>query len=109
MKLVRSVRGDVDGVASLDDGFLSTKGGLHLSLKKDESLLEVMAMRPRATAGRNMHVDDAKASVGLVAGHGDGIGISHDADVRKTLIGIGLSKGEVALRVIGRNRRGRLP
>src|ERR1017187_9347028 len=105
MELVRSVRRDVDGVASLDDGFLSTKGGLHLSLKKDESLLEVVAMRRRATAGRNVHVDDAKASVGLVAGHRDGIGISHDADVRKTPIRIGLSNGEVALRVVGRNGR----
>src|ERR1700685_294619 len=105
MKLVRSVRGDVDGVASLDDGFLSTKGGLHLSLKKDESLLEVVAMWRRATAGRNAHVDDAKASVGLVAGHGDGIGISHNADVRKTLIRIGLSNGEGALRVVGRKGR----
>src|ERR1700689_5307925 len=105
MKLVRSVRGDVDGVASLDDGFLSTKGGLHLSLKKDESLLEVVAMGRRATAGRNVHVNDAKASVGLVAGHGDGVGVSYDADVRKTLIRIGLSNGEGALRVVGRKGR----
>src|ERR1017187_6399243 len=105
MELVRSVRRDVDGVASLDDGFLSTKGGLHLSLKKDESLLEVVAMRRRATARRNVHIDDAKASVGLVAGHRDGIGVSHDADVRKTLIRIGLSNGEAALRVIGRKGR----
>src|ERR1017187_5832044 len=59
----------------------------------------------RATAGRNVHVNDAKASVGLVAGHGDGIGISHDADVRKSLIRIGLSNGEVALRIVGRNGR----
>src|ERR1700678_1373921 len=72
------------------------------SLKKDESLLEVVAMGRRATAGRNVHVNDAKASVGLVAGHGDGIGISHDADVRKSLIRIGLSNGEGALRVVGR-------
>jgi hypothetical protein len=105
MELVRSVGGDVDGVASLDDGFLSTKGGLDLSLKKDESLLEVVAMRARATTRGNVHVDDAKASVGLVAGHRDGIGISHDAYVRKTLIRIGLSNGEVALRVVGRKGR----
>src|ERR1035438_10300837 len=105
MELVRSVRRDVDGVASLDDGFLSTKGGLHLSLKKDESLLEVVAMRRRATAGRNVHVNDAKASVGLVAGDGDGIGISHDADVRKSLIRIGLRNGEGAFRVVGRKGR----
>ena len=91
MELVRSVGGDVDGVASLDDGFLSTKGGFHLSVKKDESFLEVVAMRRRATARRNVHVDDAEASIGLVAGHGDCIGVSHDADVRKTLIRIGLS------------------
>src|SRR6204780_457369 len=105
MELMRSVRGDVDGVAALDDGFLSTKGRLQLSLKKDESLLEVVAMRRRATAGRNVHVDDAKATVGLVAGHRDGIGISHDADVRKTLIHIGPSNGEGALRVVGRKGR----
>src|SRR6202167_3838488 len=105
MKLVRSVRGNVDGVASLDDGFLSTKSGLDLSLKKDESLLEVVAMWRGSTAGGNVHVDDAKASVGLVAGHRDGIGISHDADVRKTLIRIGLSNGEGALRVVGRKGR----
>jgi hypothetical protein len=72
MELVRSVRTNVNAVAGLDDGFLSAKGDFHLSLKQDERLLEVVAMRPRTTAGRNVHVDDAKAPVGLVTRHRDG-------------------------------------
>src|ERR1039458_504538 len=106
MELVRRVRRDVDGIASLDDVFLSTKGSFHLSLKQYESLLEVVAMRPWATARRNVHVDNAKASVGLVAGDRDGIGISHNPDVRKTLILFGLGYCEIALGVVGRQGRG---
>src|ERR1700677_1274783 len=96
MELVRSVRRNIDCVASLDQRLFPAKCSLHLPFKKDKSLLEVMAMRPRAAAGRNVHVDNAKASVGLVAGHRDGIGISHYADVRKTLIRIGLGNREVS-------------
>src|ERR1700688_3406715 len=105
MELVRSVRRDIDSVAGLDGRFLSTKSSLHFSLKQDERFLEVMAMRPGATAGRNVHVNDAKASVSLLAGHRDGIGISHDADMRKTLIFFRLGNGEVALGVVGRKGR----
>ena len=101
MELVRSVRRDVDRVASLDNQFLSPKCGLHLALKQDECFLEVMAMRPRATAWQNVHVDHAKASVGLLAGNRDGVGIAHDANVRQTLIYLGLGNGEVALGVVG--------
>src|ERR1035438_1353631 len=100
MELVRSVRRDVDCVASLNNGLFPPKGSLHLSLKQDESLFKVVTMRSRAAARRNVHVDNAKASVGLIAGDRDGIGISHDANMRKALIRIGLGNGEVALEVV---------
>jgi len=63
---------------------------------------EVMPVRGRATAGRNVHVDDAEASGSLLAGHGNGVGIADQPDVRQVFE---LSKGEAAFRIVRRNCR----
>jgi hypothetical protein len=71
-----SVGGDVQGFAGAEGRLLATEGGFHLALKQDEGLLEVMPVRWRTAAGRDVHVDDAEASGSLLAGHGDGICIA---------------------------------
>ena len=54
----------------------------------------------RPTAGRDVHVDNAEASGGLLAGHSNGIGIANQPDVGEVFE---LSKGEAAFGIVRRN------
>jgi hypothetical protein len=49
-----------------------------------------MAVRGRTATGRDVHVDVAEASGSLLAGHGDGVSIAYQSDVREV---VGLSNG----------------
>src|ERR1700722_2910508 len=102
VKLMRSVGRNVQGFAGADDRILATEGGFHLAFENDKGLLEVMPVRWRTTAGRNVHVDDAEASGSLLAGHGNGVGIADQPDVRQVFE---LSKGEAAFGIVRRNCR----
>ena len=90
MKLMRSVGRDVQRFSGAEGRLRPTESGFHLAFEEDKGLLEVMAVRWRAPAGRDMHVDDAEASGSLLACNGDGVGISDQPDVREV---VGLSKG----------------
>src|ERR1700722_990986 len=57
VKSVWRVDRDVDRVACAHNRLLSSKRGFHFTFEKNESLLEVMTMRGRAAAGRNVHID----------------------------------------------------
>ena len=70
--------------------FFAPEGGFHLAFEEDEGILEVMPVPRRTTARRDVHVDDAKTFSSLLAGHGDGVGISYQSDVREV---VGLSDG----------------
>jgi hypothetical protein len=59
-----------------------------------------MAMRGRAATGRDVHIDYAETSSGLVARYGDGVGIADQTDVRKV---VGLRQREIAFGVVGRD------
>ena len=56
-----------------------------------------MPMGRGTATWRDVHVNDAKASIGLFPCHGDGVGIADHADVRKV---IGLRQREIAFRVV---------
>ena len=58
-----------------------------------------MPVRWRTAAGRDVHVDDAEASGSLLAGHGNGVGIADQPDVRQVFE---LSKGEAAFGIVWR-------
>ena len=73
---------------SVDGRLLATEGGFHLAFEQDKSFLEVVPVWWRTAAGRDMHVDDAEAPGSLLAGHGDGVGISDQSDVRE-VVGLG--------------------
>ena len=74
---------NIEGLACSHNRFPAAERGLHLTFQKDKGLLEVMPMGRRASTGRNMHIDDAKSSVGLLSSNGDGVGIADHTDVRK--------------------------
>ena len=97
VKLMRSVGRDVNRFAGMEGRLRAAESGFHLAFEEDKGFLEVVAMRGRTAAGRDMHVDDAEASGRLLACNSDGVGISDQPDVRKV---VGLSKGKAAFGII---------
>ena len=104
LELMRRVRWDVDGVAGSRHIFRSTERHFDFALKDGEGLFEVMTMRRRAAAGRDMHIDKTEAPRGVLAGEEDGIGIANYAEVGQVLVGVGLCAGESTAEVVRRNR-----
>ena len=90
VKLMRSVGRDVQGLTVAEGRLRAAESGFHLAFEEDKGFLEVMAVRWRTAAGRDVHVDDAEASGSLLACNGDGVGISDQPDVREV---VGLSNG----------------
>ena len=58
-----------------------------------------MPMRWRAATWRDVHIDDAESSAGLLARHRDGVGIPDQTDVREF---VGLRQRETAFEVVRR-------
>ena len=65
MKLMRSVGRNVNCIAGARSSRLSSKSGLQFALEQNKSLLEIMAMRRRAAARRNVHVNEAKLTCSI--------------------------------------------
>ena len=105
MKHVRSIGRDVDCLAGMDDGFLSAKCCFDLSIQHDECFFKVMAMRPRTTAGRDMHINHAEPAFGVVSIDGDGVGIANETDVRQLSFAIGIRGSQGAFEIVGRKGR----
>src|SRR5579859_275533 len=84
---------------------LAAKGDREFAFEDAERFFEVVAMRRRPAARRDVHVDSTEAATRVAAGHKKSVGISDNADVREVLVCVGLREGELALKVIGRNRR----
>jgi len=85
----------------VDDGFLSAKCCFDLSIQHDECFFKVMAMRPRAAAGRDMHIDHAEPAFCVVSINGDGVGISDETDVEQFSFMIGFAEVRLRLRSSG--------
>jgi hypothetical protein len=83
----------------------AAKGGFNFTFEDGKRFLEVVAMRRRPAAWRNMHVDEAKTTVGVVASKQSGVSVSHDSDVRKTPVFVRARNREIALEIIRRDRR----
>ncbi len=80
-ELVRGVGGDVDGFAGLDGGLCAAEGRFDFADEDGEGFFEVVAVWGRASAGRDVHVDEAVFSGGVFGGEEDGVGVSDEADV----------------------------
>jgi len=104
MKLMRRIRRNVDCIAGAHDRFRSTEGSFQLTFEQDKGLFEIVAMGRRPAAGRNMHIDETKAFGCIIAGHKQGVGISHDADVREAPIFVRLGKRQNPGEIVERNR-----
>lgn len=78
-----------------DDGF-PAEPHPDLSVKDGEHLLEVVAVRRRPAALRNVHVDEGVFAFRVAAGHEDRVGVADKPDVREALILVGPRDGEPA-------------
>ncbi len=97
---MRSVGRDVNSCRGSDDLLDAAKGGLDLSLEHGEGFLEVMPMRGRTSAWRDLHIDEAEAPRGVFAVDQDRICISNDPDVRMLVI-IGTGEYHGAVQIVG--------
>jgi len=65
-------------------------------------------MRRRAAARRDVHVDQAIATIRVFTRNQNGIGVTYDTDVWKALVFVGVRKCEIAQEIVRRERRGGL-
>src|SRR5947209_5196053 len=97
VKLMRSVGGNVQSVSGTYDRLLATECCLHLTLEQDRGLLEVVSMGWRPATWRDVHIDDTKLSIGILARHGDGVGITDQPNVREVA---GLRDRQIAFSIV---------
>ena len=105
MKLVGRVCRDVDGFARAYGGFSASEGSFNLAFEQDECLFEVVAVRRRATLGRNVHVDEAETASGVFAREEDRICVPDQANVRQGFVLVWARDGEGSAEIVGRDRR----
>ena len=103
---VRRVGGHVDGLPGPGDDGLPPERHPHLPVQDGEHLLEVVPVRRRPAAGRDVHVDEGVLAGGVLAGHQDRVGVADQPDVRQALVVVRPRDGELAGQVVGRDRSG---
>jgi hypothetical protein len=57
---------------------------------------EIVAMRRRPAARRDMHVNEAITTVSVVASEQNGVGVPHDSDVGKARVFVRVRNREIA-------------
>ena len=104
MKLMRSVRRNMDCLTTADRALLASKRGFHFAFKKDECFLKIMAMRRRPAAGWNMHVNQAISAVSVGPGKKNRVGVSYDSKMRH-IVTVWISNDKIPLRIVRWNYR----
>jgi hypothetical protein len=61
---------------------------VELAFQQRESLLEIVAVRRRPSAGRNVHVDQTKPASRFLAAEQNRVGIPYDSNVGDFLLGV---------------------
>ena len=82
VKVVGRVGGNVYGFTGAHDRLLTAEGSFDLAFKNRKRFFEVVAVRTWASARRDQHIDQAIATIGVVARQQDRIGVSDQAEVR---------------------------
>ena len=104
-EVVWCVGRDVDRGPGLHGVPFAAEGELDLAFEDGEHLLEVVPVRRRAAAGRDVHVDQAVATSGVVAREQDRVGVSDEPDVGQALVGVGPRDRQAPFGIVGRDRR----
>src|SRR5215469_12139413 len=99
------VGGHVDRGTGRGSTRRTTEGEFKVSLGNYESLLEVVAVRRRATPGRDIHVYKREVTGGIVTSKEHCVGVAHNRDVGQTWV-VRLGHRQLAPEIIGRYRCG---
>ena len=95
---------DVDGFTLSHDFFFAPKAEFDLALENRERFLEIVAMRRRTAARRDVHVDQAITAICVFARNQNRIGVTHDSDVGKVLVFVRARKRKIASKIVRWNR-----
>jgi hypothetical protein len=95
---------NIDGFAGSGDEILITEAQLDFAFEDGEHLLEIVTVRRGPAAGWDVHVDECVLAGCVVTGHQDRVGVSDNAEMRKIVVLVRSSDGEVSLKVVGRYR-----
>jgi hypothetical protein len=99
---VRRVGGNIDDLPRPDRLFVAAKRDFDLASQNRERLLEIMPMRRRTTAWRNVHVDQAITPRRIFPRYQNRVRIACHANVRKARV-VRIRKRESARLVVCRN------
>lgn len=103
--MVRCIGRDVGGFSCAQDRFSATEGDLYLAHQNGKHFLEIVAMRRRAAAWGNQHVDEAIATRSVRAREKNRIGATRQSDVWQGLNFFRPCDGQISLEIIKWNGR----
>jgi len=103
VKLVRSVRRNVDRLSSAHNTLLSPESSLQFTVEKHKALLEIMAMRGRPASWRYMHIDQGESTCGIRSGQQDRVGVAHHSEMLHIAV-IRICNHQIPSWVVGGNR-----
>jgi hypothetical protein len=105
---VRGIRWEAHGLTGSHRHFFAPERGFNFALEQRERFLEVMAVRRRTTSGRDVHIEQAVAAIGVLAGKNDRVGVSDKSDVRQALVRFRFREFERPLEIVVGDRGGGL-
>ena len=97
------VGGNVGRLAGSHNRFCAPESDLDFTFENGKHLLEIVAMRRWAAAGRDKHVNKTVAASGVFSGQKDRVGVSSQSNVRQGLVFVRSRNREISLEIIGRN------
>ena len=96
---MRRVGWDVDRLPGADRRLFASERGHNLAFEDRERLLEIVPMRRRPAAGRNMHVDQTVTTGGVLSREEDRVSVSYHGDVRLLRV-VSCGNRKVAVKVV---------
>jgi len=102
---MRRISGDVERLASSPNRPRSPESEFDFPFKDREHLLEIVPMKRRPSARRNVHVNQTVTASSVAAAYQNRVSITGKRDVGESVFCIRPDYGEFSMEIIGRNRR----
>jgi hypothetical protein len=104
MKLVGGICGDIYSIAGVGKGLGASESEIQFAFEEHKRLLKVVPVRRRASPGRDMHIDQTKPPIGVVASKQNGVCVADYSDMRNVLT-VSIRDGKHPAQIIGGNLR----
>ena len=103
MELVSGVCRDIDCLTRSCNLLCAAKYKIEFAFEESKRLFEIVTMRRRPSAGKNVHVDQAKPASGFLAREKNRAGISHYPNVADFLVGVRLGNRKLTSQIVRRD------